>query len=304
MEDLDYWLQWQVLVCAVIIVLPTAIAIAIGLLRKRSTAGPKPVDMWSPCWRYLHPRWLLFYRAFAFVTMAFLLYQTVAAFGFFVFFFYTQWTFALVMIYFALSTIVSIRGCKIHARKSTPQTGEGDKFLKKDAQETNNGTTSKSNSDPDDDQLGFLENLLQMVYHACAGAVILTDVVFWGLLLPFMSGENFQLTLLIGCMHSVNAVFLILESALNRLQFTWFGLVYFVLWSSAYIIFHWGLHACCLTWWPYPFLDLSTSSAPLWYLALTLVHLPCYGLYVWLTKAKHAAFSRMFPHAFVRSTQF
>ncbi|KAI3449349.1 hypothetical protein Pfo_006014 [Paulownia fortunei] len=310
----DYWLQWQVLVCALIFVLPTAIAII--LLRKRDGGGRdplKPADLWAPCWRNLHPRWLLFYRAFAFVAMAFLLYQTVAAFGFFVFFFYTQWTFALVMVYFALATVVSTRGCRIPLRKPT-QTGERDKFLKKDSEEINYGTTSTSKEKESkgfiklelhhkptpNEQLGFMENLLQIVYQICAGAVMLTDIVFWCLLLPFMTGENFQLTLLIGCMHSVNAVFLILESALNRLPFTWFGLIYFVLWSCAYVVFQWVLHACCFTWWPYPFLDLSTPWAPLWYLALAVVHIPCYGLYVLLTKAKHAAFSRMFPHTFVR----
>ncbi|CAI9292956.1 unnamed protein product [Lactuca saligna] len=51
----------------------------------------------------------------------------------------------------------------------------------------------------------------------CAGAVVLTDLVFWCLLLPFQSGDGFKLTLLIGCMHSLNVVFLLLDSALNNL---------------------------------------------------------------------------------------
>lgn len=84
---IEYWLRWQLLLCALILLLPTAIAVS--LLRKRRGGGD-PVDLWSPCWRNLHPRWLLYYRAFAFVAMAYLLYQTVVAFGFFVFFFYTQ----------------------------------------------------------------------------------------------------------------------------------------------------------------------------------------------------------------------
>ncbi|KAH6768927.1 hypothetical protein C2S51_014263 [Perilla frutescens var. frutescens] len=281
----EYWLRWQVPVCALIIVIPTAVAAS--LLRKRSGAGDplKPVDLWAPCWRNLHPRWLLLYRAFAFVAMAYLLYQTVAAFGFFVFFFYTQWTFALVMIYFAIATVVSIRGCRIHAR-----IGEKDNFLEKDSKE-------KLEVDL---KLRFLDNLLQIVYQTSAGASMLTDIVFWCLLLPFMTGENFQLTLLIAGMHSVNAVFLVLESALNRMPFTWFGIVYFVFWSCSYVVFQWVLHACCFSWWPYPFLDLSTPWAPLWYLGLALVHIPFYGVYVLLTKAKHAAFSSAFPHSFVR----
>ncbi|PIN24555.1 hypothetical protein CDL12_02702 [Handroanthus impetiginosus] len=297
---LGFWLQWQVLVSALIFVLPAATAIV--LLRKRGASGGdpvKPANLWAPCWRNLHPRWLLLYRAFAFVAMAFLLYQIVAAFGFFVFFFYTQWTFALVVVYFALATIVSIRGCRIHARKPLAQAGERDNFLKDDSDEKENKLKSYHNPTPNE-QLGFLGKLLQMVYLTCGGAVMLTDIVFWGLLLPFMAGENFQLTLLIGCMHSVNAVFLIIESALNCMPFTWFGLIYFVLFSCIYGAFQWILHACCLTWWPYPFLDLSTPWAPLWYLALVLVHIPCYGLFVLLTKAKDAAFSKMFPLSFVR----
>ncbi|XP_057790396.1 uncharacterized protein LOC131007259 [Salvia miltiorrhiza] len=279
-EGIEYWLQWQVLLCALIFVLPTALAVR--LLRKRGGGSDplKPVDLWAPCWRNLHPRWLLFYRAFAFIAMAYLLYETVAAFGFFVFFFYTQWTFALVLVYFAIATVVSIRGC----RRKPIQTGEKDNLLKKDMEE----------------KLGFLENLLQIIYQTSAGAVMLTDIVFWCLLLPFMSGENFKLTLLIGCMHSVNAVFLIIESAVNRMPFTWFGLIYFVLWSCSYVVFQWAIHACCVKWWPYPFLDLSTPWAPLWYLALALVHIPCYGLYVLLTKAKHAVFSTWFTRSFVR----
>ncbi|KAK4418008.1 hypothetical protein Salat_2213500 [Sesamum alatum] len=315
---LEYWLQWQVLVCAIILLLSTAVAVLL-LLRKRSSGERgclNPADLWTPCWRNVHPRWLLFYRAFAFIAMAYLLYQTVATFGFFVFFFYTQWTFALVMAYFALATVVSFRGCRIYARRPLAQTVGRDKFLKKDSEDINFGKPSVSkqkkgkgfiklevhhNPTPNE-QLGFLENLLQIIYQTCAGAVMLTDIVFWCLLLPFMTGTDFQLTLLIGCMHSVNAFFLILESALNRLPFTWFGLVYFVLLSCAYVAFQWVLHACCFTWWPYPFLDLSTPWAPLWYLALGLVHIPFYGFYVLLKKAKNAAFSRMFPQTFVRAS--
>ncbi|XP_047981933.1 uncharacterized protein LOC125223028 [Salvia hispanica] len=269
-EGVGYWLQWQVLLSALVCVIPTVVAIR---FLRRIGGGSDPVksaDLWSPCWRNLHPRWLLFYRAFAFTSMAYLLYQTVAALGFIVFFFYTQWTFVLVLVYFGIATLISIQGCMKPGEKES------------------------------DEKLGFLEHLMQIIYQTSAGASMITDIVFWCLLLPFMLGESFQLTLLIGSMHSVNAVFLILESALNRMPFTWFGLIYFILWSCSYVVFQWAIHACCVKWWPYPFLDLSTPWAPLWYLALALVHVPFYGLYVWLTKAKHKAFSTWFPNAFMR----
>ncbi|XP_073150653.1 uncharacterized protein [Henckelia pumila] len=308
---LEYWLQWQVLVCALILILPTTMAV-IFLLRNRSTNRLKPADLWATCWTSLHPRFLLFYRAFAFAAMAFLLFQTVAAFGFFVFFFYTQWTFALVMVYFALATLVSVWGCRTDSRT---QSGETDKFLKKGSEDIMYETTTATENPVggftkqevhhnqvayQEQQVGSIENIMYIIYQICAGAVMLTDIVFWCLLLPFMTGESFQLTLLIGCMHSVNAVFLLIESALNRMPCPWLGLIYFLLWSCIYVVFQWVLHACCFTWWPYPFLELSTPWAPMWYLGLALAHVPCYGLYVLLVKAKHAALSRMFTRTFVR----
>ncbi|KAB1202661.1 hypothetical protein CJ030_MR8G012613 [Morella rubra] len=133
----------------------------------------------------------------------------------------------------------------------------------------------------------------------CAGAVMLTDLVFWCILLPFLLGEQFSLTLLIGCLHSLNAVFLLLDAALNNLPFPWFGFAYFVLWSCLYVSFQWVLHACGFTWWPYPFLELRTPWAPVWYLCLALVHIPCYAIYAVLIKMKHSVLPGLFPRAFV-----
>lgn len=310
MSNLEYWLQWQVPVCAFILTAPSIIAVNL-MKRVDKKNMVKSSDLWVPCWRNLNPIWLLFYRAFAFVSMVVLLYQTVASFGPFVFLFYTQWTFTLVIVYFALGTVISARGCWKYSRNSFPQNGEREKILKNDSEDvksqsssTLEGKTKNSKGYHDyvkiDEQAGFWENVMQSVYQTCAGASVLTDIVFWCLLLPFMTGENFKLTLLIGLMHSVNAVFLVLDSALNRLTFPWHRLTYFVLWSSVYVAFHWVLHALGSRWWPYPFLDISTPWAPLWYFGLALVHIPCYGLYALLLKAKGSLFSKLFPHAFVR----
>ncbi|KAK4367247.1 hypothetical protein RND71_015127 [Anisodus tanguticus] len=290
--SLDYWLQWQVGVCAVIFIIPTAIALRL-INRNTEPIIIKFTDLWVPCWRNLHPLWLLCFRASAFVAMSFMLYQTVDNLGFFVFLFYTQWTFALVGVYFSLGTIISARGCWLYTRNPLSRPGDQrDKFVKTAAE----GTSSEQ-------RLGFWENLMQIIYQICAGAVMLTDIVFWCLLLPFMTGENFKLTLLIGLMHSVNAVFLLIDSVLSNLQFTWFGLTYFILWSCSYVVFQWSLHACCLSWWPYPFLELNTPWAPLWYLGLALVHIPCYGIYALLIKAKGRIFSRLFPQAFLSGAE-
>ncbi|KAK8654415.1 hypothetical protein V6N13_128383 [Hibiscus sabdariffa] len=127
---------------------------------------------------------------------------------------------------------------------------------------------------------GFWGYLMQTIYQTCAGAVILTDLVFWLVIVPFLSNSHLGLNMLMGCMHTVNAVFLILDTLLNSL---------------------WVLHACGFTWWPYPFLELNTPWAPLWYFVLALVHIPCYAIYALIVEAKNSIFPRLFPHDFVRS---
>ncbi|KAF9669218.1 hypothetical protein SADUNF_Sadunf14G0085000 [Salix dunnii] len=135
----------------------------------------------------------------------------------------------------------------------------------------------------------------------CAGAVVLTDIVFWCLIVPFLSNTHLGLNALMGCIHSLNAVFLVLETVLNNLPFPWFRIAYFVQWSCLYAIFQWIIHACGFTWWPYSFLELNTPWAPLWYFLVAVIHIPCYGIYALIFKAKNTFFPRLFPRAFVRS---
>ncbi|XP_047316654.1 uncharacterized protein LOC124920252 isoform X2 [Impatiens glandulifera] len=283
---LDYWYQWQVPVCALIIVIP--LIIAIRLIRKGNGLPLISSDLWIPSWRNLNPVFLLLFRASALISMSFTLYLTYLRLGrVFVFYFYTQWTFTLVTIYFALVTVISARGCFVYSKTSVPEIEDGEEISSRGKRRS----IMKMKAD-------FLEQFTQAIYQICGGASMLTDIVFWGLLVPFMLDEKFKLTMLISAMHSMNVVLLIIDSALNRQPFTWFGLNYFIVLSVTYVIFQWVLHACGFTWWPYPFLELATPWAPLWYLALALVHLPCYGIYILLNKAMVTIFSKMFPKAY------
>ncbi|THG12308.1 hypothetical protein TEA_001495 [Camellia sinensis var. sinensis] len=305
---LEYWVRWQVPVCALIFILPTVVAVR--LLKRVQSQPLKSTDLWLPCWRNLNPLWLLFFRVFAFASMAFLLYHIVLVLGgAFAFYFYTQlplprptygsthesgnvqyshymdqeqsktrpsiswnpkYNATNQTVPVELAIVISARGCWMYSKKkkSLPEDRESDEFLKKNSEAKETKGTIKFQSRHSQEEIecktGFLEHLVQAIYQTCAGAVMLTDIVFWCLLVPFLLGDKFQLTLLIGCIHSVNAVFLILDSALNSQPFSWYGLAYFVLWSVSYVVFQWILHACGFTWWPYPFLDLSTPWAPLW----------------------------------------
>lgn len=307
---LDYWLRWQVPVCALIIAIPAAVCANL-IKRRMKSAATEPLSfdcLWVPCWRGLNPRFLFFYRAFAFLSMAYLLARVVFQEGIFAFYFYTQWTFTLIMVYFALGTVISAQGCWMQSEKGPVDDGEKDKFLNPGPPEERMTTASGSlkkhsnmnqaNAKKDTGHLGYL---MGTIYHISAGACILTDIVFWCVLVPMLAGKEFEVTFVIGCIHSVNAVYLIIDSALNNLTFQWFGFNYFAWWSVLYIIFQWTLHACGFTWWPYPFLELATPWAPLWYLGLAVFHIPCYGLYVLLMNGKTLVFSRLFPNTFMRS---
>ncbi|ONM60329.1 hypothetical protein ZEAMMB73_Zm00001d022384 [Zea mays] len=267
-----YWLRWQVLVCGALIALPTVAAAAL-LPRLRSSAPPlRAADLWVPCWARLHPGWLLAYRAVALAAAVALLARLVVARGITVFYFYTQWTFLLVTIYFA---VMCAKLLPANEYFSFEETGVA--------------------------RTVFIDILCLL--QTSAGATMLTDVTYWGLLVPFFYRDKFGLALFTDGMHSLNAVFLLIDTLLNNMPFPWYRMSFFVFWSCAYVTFQWVLHACGgVSWWPYPFLDLSSSGAPLWYLGMAIAHVPCFFLYWLIVKAKHTYFQRMFPHAYVRAT--
>lgn len=88
-NPLGYWVQWwQVPVCALIVAGPAAVAAAVIC---RSESDPiRASDLWKPCWRRLHPRWLLAYRAIACIAMSYPMIEMLAFRGPKVFYFYTQ----------------------------------------------------------------------------------------------------------------------------------------------------------------------------------------------------------------------
>lgn len=109
---LDYWLQWQVLVCALIVFIPTIISLNLIIKTSRRQVKQqqlKSCDLWLPCWKNLHPKWLLLYRVIAFCFMALLLCQTVVSFGPFICFYYTQYEFLQLKLFHVLQVLVFSR---------------------------------------------------------------------------------------------------------------------------------------------------------------------------------------------------
>ncbi|KAL1347282.1 hypothetical protein HN51_020756 [Arachis hypogaea] len=336
----SYWLNWRVFLCTIWILV--TLIFSSFLIWKYEHVRKKPArnngnggngenleeeeeeeertsatlyedETWRPCLKGVHPAWLLAFRVLAFIILLVLLIVNAAVDGGRIFYYYTQWTFTSITIYFGLGSLLSIHGCYQHHKKAT-----GDKVdnVDGDAEQGFNGDPAlpQSSNAFDQDKIlaapkehlvrqhaGTWGYIFQIIFQMNAGAVLLTDCVFWFLIVPFLTIKDYNINFLIINMHTINAVFLIGDTALNSLPFPWFRIGYFCLWTVTYVIFQWMVHACIYLWWPYTFLDLSSPYAPLWYFAVALLHIPCYGVFALIMKLKHYVLSTRYPDKYLCS---
>ncbi|KGN62302.1 uncharacterized protein LOC101209375 isoform X2 [Cucumis sativus] len=323
-NTLSYWLNWRFFLCALF--LSTVMIVAALLIwkyegSKRSKSGSRDDsqvsvgslyedELWRTCLKEIHPLCLLAYRMLAFALLFGLILSEAIVSGGRIFLFYTQWTFTLVTLYFGLATSFSIYGC---CRKRDDN-GSSTEHTSLDAErgtyvpptlgvnslDVDNSAKSLSSREGFHTRkaAGVGGYAFQIIFQVSAGAVVLTDIVFWFILYPFILSRSRGLSFFIVTMHSVNAVCLLGETILNGLRYPFFRIGYFVLWTGIFVIFQWILHACVSMPWPYPFLDLSPPSAPLWYVGVGLMNVPCFGVFALLIKMKQSLLPKLFPRSF------
>lgn len=314
----SYWLNWRFFVCAIFVLTSLFLSSYLiwryeGPIKRKKRGDDQSLELeqltgvvyddesWNTSVKEIHPNWLLGFRVFGFVVLLGLISGNAIADGTGIFIFYTQWTFTLVTIYFGLGSLVSIY------RFRSPDNGENRVSIVDEEQGTyrppgnaENSNVFKSSSGHDRENMSTrqvattLGYIHQILFQTCAGAVLLTDGVFWFIIYPFLTAKDFNLDFFIVIMHSVNAIFLLGETFLNSLRFPLFRVSYFVVWTGIFVLFQWIVHACVSFWWPYPFLDLSSSYAPLWYAAVGLMHIPCFGIFALIVKLKHLWLSRCY----------
>ncbi|XP_043813619.1 uncharacterized protein LOC110617479 isoform X3 [Manihot esculenta] len=297
-----YWLNWRFFLCTIWVLISISIASILiwknenfhkakrenGENKQETGADLQDEETWRPCLKGIHPAWLLVFRVFAFFVLLVLLIVVVLVDGGSIFYYYTQWTFTLVTIYFGLGSFLSMRGCYLYHKRAG-----GDKVdnVEVDSEQGNCATPAPGessnasiekrspNSSEQVDECqpaGKWAFFFQIVFQMNAGAVMLTDCVFWFVIVPFLAIKDYHLTA----------------------RFPWFRIAYFYIWTITYLLFQWIVHACVRLWWPYPFLDLSSPYAPLWYFSVGVMHVPCYGIFAFIIKLKHTLFSRWFPDSY------
>ncbi|WJX81341.1 hypothetical protein P8452_64236 [Trifolium repens] len=320
---LSYWLNWRVYVCVVSVLLPMVLA-CLTIWKHESSnnltfdKGENQQDRtlcgdeaWKPCLKDIHPVCLLAFRVISFSSLLASLIAKIHVSGGRTFYYYTQWTFTLVTIYFGCASMLSVYGCYMY-KKST-DTAFNDNLARIDAeqgpympllhQDAANISRTEHVTDPHSNRQNnqiapVWSYIFRILFQISAGAVMLTDSIYWIMIFPFLTLRDYDLNFMTVNMHTVNLVLLFSDAALNCLRISWSGMSFFVLWTGVYVIFQWIVHACVSIWWPYPFLDLSEPYAPLWYLLMALMHIPCYGVFMLILETKHYFLSKWFPSSY------
>ncbi|XP_061955218.1 uncharacterized protein LOC133677272 isoform X5 [Populus nigra] len=223
---LSYWLNWRVLLCAIWVFTP--MVVAFFLIRKyeclgsckgktqqevaHSLCGNQP---WRSCLNQIHPIWLLAYRLLSFSLLLPILIAKVSRNGFVMFYYYTQWTFTSVTIYFGFGSLLSIYGCYLYHKTGfyEPHVGrdtEQGYYMPLPHGDRANELEKRKSSEPPEQihssqAASICCYLFQVIFQMTAGAVMLTDSIYWIIIFPFLTMRDYSLDFSMFFFMSVNS---------------------------------------------------------------------------------------------------
>ncbi|KAF8051402.1 hypothetical protein N665_1733s0001 [Sinapis alba] len=299
-SSLDYWLNWRVFLCAVWVLTPMIVAFfviwkyeedsSVETQRPKGSYSEHSEDVWKPCLKQIHPGWLLGFRVLAF---CFLLTSNIVRLASRDVVF-DMWTFTLITIYFGMGSLFSVYGCFQYKKQLSRRipidqivNDEEIRLLFPLLNRENNMPFLEKRRPYDSKIVWSCVKLFHIIFQTSAGAAVLTDSIYWTVIFPFLSLQDYEMSFMTVNLHTSNLVLLLCDTVLNRLRLPLFRFAYFILWTGSFVIFQWLLHVFISVGWPYPFLDLSIPMAPVWYLLVALLHLPSYGLYALFVRIKH-----------------
>ncbi|KFK33685.1 hypothetical protein AALP_AA5G046500 [Arabis alpina] len=282
----DYWFNWRVFLCALWVLTPMIVALFVIWKYEDSTVVETQLqngngnndtgfseedvlcidDTWKPCFKQIHPGWLLGFRVLGFCFLLTSNIVRLAFRGWRIYYYYTQWTFTLIAIYFGMGTLFSIYGCFQHKKRlAAEQVGnDAENGFRSPLINGENMVSVEKKKTSDSKMLRSCVHLFQIIFQMSAGAAVLTDSIYWTVIFPFLSLQDYEMSFMTVNLHTSNLVLLVCDTALNRLRFPLFRFSYFILLTGSFVIFQWILHVFISVGWPYPFLDLSYEMAPVW----------------------------------------
>lgn len=215
---LSYWLNWRFGLSAVSVCLPMVFALLIlwkhgGRRNFTSGKGENRQDRtlsgdeaWKPCLKDIHPVCLLAFRVIAFSSLLASLIGKILISGGVIFYYYTQWTFTLVTIYFGYASIISVYGCYQYKRSTNTAFDvnnarvdvEQVPYMSLLHQDPENLSRVERLADPhvnvEKKQVPAIWSyIFQILFQINAGAVMLTDCVYWLIIFPFLTLRDYDL---------------------------------------------------------------------------------------------------------------
>ncbi|CAI5716364.1 unnamed protein product [Peronospora effusa] len=198
--------------------------------------------------------------------------------------FYTSWNFILQGVYFFLaawSTKCQLKHC-VDERTATYMA-----LVDGDDDGTGNPFVSRRRV-MRDSGLHWID--LELLLDVCLAASLLICVVVWTILYPYAVKTGHPEKILNGvsyCQHGANVLLLQLDFLATRHLVSKDALPLIMGWPSVYAVFAWIVHGTVAKgFWPYPFLELNTPWAPLWYGGLLAAHIMALILVMLLSKVK------------------
>ncbi|KAH7298696.1 hypothetical protein KP509_25G054600 [Ceratopteris richardii] len=281
--------------CIVVVVVAFLLAIMVATAYERTGyAYTLRSHVWKTCHPSVHHGWLLAIRIVAFLYCLSILIYDIVLWGPFIFEYYTQWSFTVLIIYFGVAIIASVKEMRREDRfEQRCVISQNQQLLRgyqpsPDEEDGSAMDTTTIGPYPDSEEAAnFDGRLMQILYQIALGSAFVTDLVYWTCIFPSYSFVD----VIEMSMHGVNLVLLLMDVALNNMVFFWFRGAYFFIYTAVFIFFTWTVHALGEKQWPYPFLDVSANLAPLWYFCLCIVHLGGYFI-VWAVMYLKAAYLR------------
>ncbi|GJU92862.1 hypothetical protein Tco_1317618 [Tanacetum coccineum] len=199
--SLSYWLSWEFFVCLLSVF--TSVIIGSFLIWKYEGSDNTERawslfdgEAWMPCVKGLSPICLLAFRIIASCLLLAASIADVATHGTNLFYYYTQWTLILTIIYFVFGSLLSTFGC--FQQEKTHNAHFKDLDEEKGIYAPLTGTEKAVNQQGEyyfSETRALWGYIFQIVFQVTAGAVMLTDGVYWLVIFPFLTIVDYEMAL-------------------------------------------------------------------------------------------------------------